>query len=112
MFKSENNKYLGIDGLPHDGAMIVGVDEPVGFDIWPDENTSGAFKCVFAPRVTAFDPADAARPGSTYQARTTASTSPTMVIPRMARSSRSGPIGRAQTRPGSSTRSSAIAHGR
>jgi hypothetical protein len=44
MFKSENGKYLGVEGPARDGAMIVSVDEPFGFDIWPDENHQGAWK--------------------------------------------------------------------
>jgi hypothetical protein len=46
MFKSDNDKYLGIAGPPRDGAMIVSADEPSHFDIRPDEGRPGAFKCA------------------------------------------------------------------
>jgi len=30
-------KFLGVEGNPHNGAKLVGQDEPKGWDIWPDE---------------------------------------------------------------------------
>jgi hypothetical protein len=106
MFKSDNNKFIGIEGPARDGAMLVGADEPFHFDIWPDEGHPGAFKCARpAPRT----PRPALTPhatGSSCPARTTASTSPTTATPAMGRSSPSGPTGRAGTRPGASRPSS------
>jgi hypothetical protein len=49
MFRSENHRYLGIDGPARDGAQIVSVDEPVGFDIQPDPHVPNAFKCAPSP---------------------------------------------------------------
>ncbi|KAJ4485340.1 carbohydrate-binding module family 13 protein [Lentinula aciculospora] len=43
-----SGQYLGIGGPVEDGTPLVSVDEPVGWDIYPDDSDSGVFR-VYVP---------------------------------------------------------------
>jgi len=64
-----SGKYIGIEGDPNDGTPLIAVDEPVVWDIWPDERDNSHFR-IFAPNTTKnFDLSDhgSSTPGTKVQ---------------------------------------------
>ncbi|KAK7030862.1 hypothetical protein VNI00_013972 [Paramarasmius palmivorus] len=47
-FRCGTGKYLGINGNVEDGTPVVGVSNPVQWDIWPDEEDSNLHR-IFVP---------------------------------------------------------------
>jgi hypothetical protein len=41
-----SGKYIGIEGDPNDGTPLIAVDEPVVWNIWPDERDKSHFRYV------------------------------------------------------------------
>lgn len=39
-----NGRYLGLGGNASDGTPLLGVDEPVRWDIWPDERDGNVYR--------------------------------------------------------------------
>ncbi|ESK84080.1 carbohydrate-binding module family 13 protein [Moniliophthora roreri MCA 2997] len=47
-FRCGTGKYLGLDGEVQDGTPVIGVNQPVQWDIWPDEQDGSVYR-IFVP---------------------------------------------------------------